>query len=144
MKKILLILALAIIGIATLDARIDADADAADFSVAKPTIPAVGADFAASGPFASYTLAATVPANAGRVNIAIENNSAGRCAIVIDDGATASGKNIPLALSSVFALEAGGAGQQGGNWTSSREKGRVQVYVPSGTAATAQIFIREN
>ena len=111
----------------------------ADFSVNKPTPPNVGSPFAASGPYASYVLIATVPAST-RAGVDVENNSGAQIVIVLDDGTAASGAAPNNA--SVFALGGGGApGSQGGSWISLVERGRVQVYAPS---ASAQVTVRTN
>ncbi len=104
-----------------------------DFSANKPTLPNIGANFAASGPYASYFLVATAAASATRNNIDIENISGAQIAIVRDDG-TASGGAAP-ANASVFALGGGAsAGAQGGSWSSTTFKGRIQVYAPASSA----------
>jgi hypothetical protein len=111
-----------------------------DFSANKPALPGVGATFAASGPYASYVLIASAPANASRIAIEVENNSGAQIAIEIDDGTALNGATPNNA--SVFALAGGaGVGTQGGSWGSLVEKGRVQVYAPS---ASAQVAIRQN
>jgi hypothetical protein len=111
----------------------------ADYSANKPTLPNVGANFAASGPYASYVLIATVAASPSRNNIDIENTSGAQIAIVRDDG-TAANAAAPV-NASVFALGGGsGAGAQGGSWTSQTFKGRVQVYAASSSAQVA-IFV---
>lgn len=111
----------------------------ADYSANKPTLPNVGSPFAASGPYASYVLVATVPAGP-RSGIDIENNSGAQIAVVIDDGTAANGA-APV-NASVFAIAGGsGTGSQGGSWQSSVEKGRVQVYAP---ASSAQVAVRVN
>lgn len=103
-----------------------------DYSANKPSIPNVGAAFAASGPYASYVLIATIPADA-RNNVDIENISGAQIAVVRDDG-TAAGGAAP-ANASVFALGGGSAaGAQGGAWSSQTFKGRLQIYAPSSTA----------
>lgn len=108
-----------------------------DFSANKPTLPAVGAAFAASGPYASYVLVATVPVDLTRgSSIDIENNSGDQIAVVRDDGTARAGA-APV-NASVFALAGGsGAGQQGGAWSSQTFKGRLQIYAPLSTAQVA-------
>ena len=104
-----------------------------DYSANKPALPNVGANFAASGPFASYVLVATVPASPTRNNVDIENISGSQIAVIRDDGTAASAA--APANASVFALGAGsGAGAQGGAWSSTTFKGRLQIYAPSSTA----------
>ncbi len=108
-----------------------------DYSANKPTLPNVGANFAASGPYASYVLIATVPASATRNNVDIENTSGAQVVIVRDDGTAASGTAPNNA--SVFALAGGAAvGAQGGSWSSTTFKGRLQIYAPS---ASAQVSV---
>ena len=112
----------------------------ADYSANKPALPNVGANFAAGGPFANYVSIVTVAASASRLSIDVENDSGAQIAIILDDGAAASGAAPNNA--SVFALGGGaGVGVQGGSWVSLIEKGRVQVYAP---ASTAQVAIRTN
>jgi len=107
-----------------------------DLSANKPTLPNVGAAFAASGPYASYVLVATVPASATRANVDIENLSGAQIAIVRDDG-TAAGGAAPV-NASIFSLAGGAAaGQQGGSWASSTFKGRLQIYAASASAQVA-------
>ena len=108
-----------------------------NYSANTPTLPTVGSAFAASGPYASYVLIATVPASpTGCVHV--ENDSGAQIALVLDDG-TAAGGAAPN-NASVFALGGGsGIGAQGGSTGSEfcNFKGRVQVYAPS---STAQVF----
>ena len=107
-----------------------------DYSANKPTLPNVGSNFAASGPYASYVLIATVPASTTRTIVDIENNSGAQIAIIRDDGTAANGTAPKNA--SVFALAGGsGAGAQGGSWTSSSFFGRLQIYALSSTAQVA-------
>jgi hypothetical protein len=110
-----------------------------DYSANKPTLPNIGANFAASGPYASYVLIATVAASPSRNNIDIENTSGAQIAIIRDDG-TAANAAAPV-NASVFALGGGSSvGAQGGSWTSQTFKGRVSVYAPLSTAQVA-IFV---
>lgn len=114
-------------------------AKATDYSINTPALPVIGGNFGA-GVYATFVLVATVPQNLMRRNLSIENLSGGRAVVLIDDGtaATAAAPVNP----SLFALEGGGGvGQQGGNWQSSIEKGRIQVF---SATATPQIMIREN
>lgn len=103
-----------------------------DYSANAPALPNVGANFAASGPYASYVLIATAPASSARHKIEVENLSGAQIAIVRDDGTAANG-SAPVSAT-VFALSGGVAGGQGGTWNSDTFKGRVQVYAPSSTA----------
>jgi hypothetical protein len=107
-----------------------------DYSANKPTLPNVGANFAASGPYASYFLIATVPASATRNSVDIENTSGAQIAIIRDDG-TAAAAAAPV-NASVFALAPGaGVGAQGGSWSSMTFKGRLQIYAASSAAQVA-------
>lgn len=104
-----------------------------DYSANKPAIPTVGSTFANSGPYASYVLVATVPALAARNNVDIENISGAQIAVVRDDGTQTTG-NAPT-NASVFAIGGGiAAGAQGGSWTSTTFKGRLQIYAPLSSA----------
>lgn len=104
-----------------------------DFSANKPTLPNVGTAFAASGPYASYVLIETIPASATRANVDIENISGAQIAVVRDDGTAASAAAPNNA--SVFALAGGSsAGGQGGSWSSTTFKGRLQIYAASSSA----------
>lgn len=107
-----------------------------DYSANKPTLPNIGANFAASGPYASYVLIATVPANPSRFNVDIENTSGAQIAIIRDDG-TAASAAAPV-NASVFSLAGGsGVGAQGGAWSSQTFKGRLQIYAASSSAQVA-------
>lgn len=110
-----------------------------DYSVNQPTLPNVGANFAASGPYASYVLLATVPASATRNNIEILNPSGAQIVLVLDDGTRASGS--APANASIVPLGGGsGAGAQGGSWSDQTFKGRVQIYALSASAfVTARV-----
>jgi hypothetical protein len=113
---------------------VDAGTTGLDYSTNKPTLPNVGANFAASGPYASYILITTVPASATRNSVDIENTSGAQIAIIRDDGTAAAA---PV-NASVFALGGGsGAGAQGGAWSSQTFKGRLQIYSASSSAQVA-------
>jgi hypothetical protein len=115
---------------------VDAGTTGLDYSANKPTLPNVGANFAASGPYASYILITTVPASATRNSVDIENTSGAQIAIIRDDG-TAAAAAAPV-NASVFALGGGsGAGAQGGAWSSQTFKGRLQIYSASSAAQVA-------
>jgi hypothetical protein len=110
-----------------------------DYSANQPTLPVVGANFAASGPYASYVLIATIPASSSRNNVGIENNSGAQIAIIRDDGTAAAA--VAPANASVFALAGGaGAGSQGGSWSSTTFKGRMQIYAASSGAQIAAMI----
>jgi hypothetical protein len=107
-----------------------------DYSANKPTLPNVGANFAASGVYASYFLVTTVPANSLRSEIEVFNVSGNQVALILDDGTAASSAAPNNAT--IFALAGGSSnGAQGGSWISQTFKGRVQVYAPANTAFVA-------
>lgn len=111
-----------------------------DYSVNVPTLPAIGAGFGSTGPYANYVLVQTVPANAARISIDVENTSGAQIVVLVDDGTAASGAapNNP----SLIPLGGGvSSGAQGGSWSSLAEKGRIQVYAPS---SSAFVTIRAN
>jgi hypothetical protein len=111
-----------------------------DYSASRPALPNVGANFAASGPYANYVLIATVPASATRNNVDVENTSGAQIAVVRDDGTAAAGA-APV-NASVFALGGGAAaGAQGGAWSSTTFRGRLQIYAAS---ASAQVAVFED
>lgn len=104
-----------------------------DYSSGKPTLPLVAANFAASGPYASYYLIATVQANTARNCISVENTSNDQIAIIRDDGVAANGATANNA--SVWSLAgATTIGGQGGSWSSNTFRGRIQVYSANSTA----------
>ena len=109
-----------------------------DYSANKPAVPAVGANFGSSGPYANYVLIATAPASASRVSIDVDNISGAQIVVLRDDGTAASGAAPNNA--SVFALSGGSAaGAQGGSWNSRTFTGRVQVYAPTSAAQVAMM-----
>ena len=109
-----------------------------DFSANPPALPTVGSVWPNSGPYANYALLATVQASATRALIDVENTSGVQVAILRDDGAAKSGAAPTNA--SVFALTPGtGAGSQGGSWTSTTFKGRIQVYGIAGSQVTIMV-----
>jgi len=108
-----------------------------NYSANPPTIPVLGAaqfPSTSGNPYASYYLISTIPASEGRNAVEIQNCSGAQIAVILDDGTAATGAAPNNA--SVFPL-AGGAsvGAQGGAWSSSTFKGRVQIYAPT-TAAS--------
>jgi hypothetical protein len=85
-------------------------------------------------------LIATVPANASRFSIDVENTSGSQITVLVDDGSAGTG-SAPNNVSMIALSGGGSVGAQGGAWASLVEKGRVQVYAPS---ASAQVAIRQN
>ena len=107
-----------------------------DYSSNKPTLPNVGSNFGTTGLYANYVLLTTVPANPLRNNVDIENISGAQIAIIRDDGTAASGSAPTNA--SVFSLAAGTAsGAQGGSWSSTTFKGRLQIYAANSADVVA-------
>lgn len=107
-----------------------------DFSANNPTLPNIGANFGASGPYANYILIKTIAASVTRANADIENLSGDQIVVVRDDG-TAANAAAPV-NASAFALAPGAAaGAQGGSWSSTTFKGRIQIYGPSASDQVA-------
>lgn len=107
-----------------------------DYSANAPAIPAVGASFAASGPYASYVLIKTIPALSTRANVDVENTSGAQILVIRDDGTAAAG-SAPANASLIPLSTTGSAGQQGGSWASTTFRGRLQIYAPASTAQVA-------
>jgi hypothetical protein len=86
--------------------------------------------YGGSGPFAAYTLVASVAASTTRANIDIENLSGAQIVVVRDDGTAATG-SAPVNAS--WFLLAGGSGSpsQGGAWSSKTFRGRIQIWAAS-------------
>ena len=116
-----------------------------DYSANAPTLPLVGAAFGDAGPYADFVLITTIPANPGRSNVDVENTSGGQVVVLRDDGTAAPGQPprnaslIPL-MGAVDPTGAGKAGAQGGAWSSTTFKGRLQIYAPS-AAAQVSAFV---
>lgn len=114
-----------------------------DFSANAPSLPNVGANFGASGPYANYVLVKTIPANPFRVSVEVANLTGSSIAVIRDDGTAGSGAAPTHA--SIFALAGGaGPGQQGGGWTSSTFKGRLQLFTPAALTGSAFITTMED
>lgn len=92
-----------------------------DYSANPPAIPP---DNSPTTP-----LLLTIPANATRSSVEIQNQSAAQLQLVRDDGA---GNQITSII-----LTGVGAGQQGGGWSSVDFKGRIRVYGPLGSQVGA-------
>ena len=111
-----------------------------DASVNQPTLPVVGANFAASGPYANYALVATIAADPKRRLIDIENNSGAQIVVLRDDGTAVPGAAPTNA--SLFPLAGGsGVGSQGGAYVSTTFAGRIQIYAPNGTTPQIAVLI---
>lgn len=87
-------------------------------------------------PPSGYTSAKTVPVNAARIEIAVENQSTDSVVLVLDDGLGNNTRMVVLAP----ALSQPG---QGGGWSSTSFKGRLQVCVPTANAATDIVHVSE-
>ena len=105
-----------------------------DRSTTRADIPNLGSDFS-TGVYSGYHLVKTIPLNLSRSFVDVENISGDQIVIVRDDGTAGSGA---LANASVIVVAGGaGAGAQGGSWTSSTFKGRLQIFAPSSTAVVS-------
>jgi hypothetical protein len=104
-----------------------------DYSANKPALPAVGAAFGGSGPYANYVLVSTIPASTARNNVEVLNPSGAQIVIILDDGTAAAGA--PPNNATIVPLGGGsGAGAQGGGWSDQTFKGRLQIYALSASA----------
>jgi hypothetical protein len=101
------------------------------------TIPAIGAAFAASGPYASFVLLTTIPADEGRQLVQVQNLSTGLVAIVLDDGTTAVGAVPAAGKATVMSLSAAASAGGAGGTYQDKFQGRVQVYALSAAAQVA-------
>jgi hypothetical protein len=108
-----------------------------DYSANKPTLPAIGAAFTASGPYSGYVLVATVPADQGRQFLSVSNQSAAQIALVLDDGTTGVGSVPATSKATVVALAAAAAAGGAGGVHQDHFQGRVQVYASVSTAQVA-------
>jgi hypothetical protein len=102
------------------------------------TLPAIGAPFAASGPYASYVLLSTVQADGVRMELSAQNLSTSVAVLVFDDGSTAVG-SVPVAgkATTISLAAASVAGGVGGIFAD-KFQGRVQVY---GALSTSQVAV---
>jgi hypothetical protein len=95
--------------------------------------------YGGSGPFAAYVLVASAAANASRANIDVENVSGSQVVVVRDDGTAAAG-SAPV-NASWFLLAGGGTGpSQGGAWSSTTFRGRVQLWMASVPTYSPSVF----
>jgi hypothetical protein len=108
------------------------------FSNPALTLPAIGAPFAASGPYASYVLLKTVQADGVRMELSAQNLSTSVAVLILDDGSTASG-SVPAAgkASTISLAAASVAGGVGGVYQD-KFQGRVQAY---GALPTSQVAV---
>jgi hypothetical protein len=123
---------------ATLKTSVTNGSVGADFSASTnhTALPAVvgttigTSTYGGSGPFSAYILVGSVPANASRANIDIENIAGATVVVVRDDGTAAAG-SAPV-NASWFLLAGGGTGpSQGGSWSSTTFRGRIQLWMAS-------------
>jgi uncharacterized phage protein gp47/JayE len=113
-----------------------------DYSAGAPAVPGVGAAFGA-GLYAGYVQVAARAANPARANIDVENCTGAAILVVRDDGTAATGA--APANASVFALAGGAApGAQGGAWSSTTFKGRLQIYAPTALSGGAFVTVMED
>ena len=111
-----------------------------DFSANKPTIPNVGSNFGATGPYADYVLLETVGINSSCVNLEVQNQSVSAQIVrALDDGQAEAGAAPTNASIKVLAAAAA-AGGAGGYWTSQTNKRRIQIYGPQGHMLQVSVF----
>jgi hypothetical protein len=108
------------------------------FSSPSLTLPAIGANFAASGPYASYVLLGTVPADGARRLLSAQNLSTAVALLILDDGTTASGSVPPAGKATTVALSAAAVAGGPGGVFADKFQGRVQVY---GALSTSQVAV---
>jgi hypothetical protein len=106
-------------------------------STTSVTLPAIGQPFAASGPYASYVLLTTIPADEARQELFIQNLSTAQIALILDDSTTAVGSVPAVGKATVMSLAAAGVAGGAGGLFSDRFQGRVQVYALSAAAQVA-------
>lgn len=94
----------------------------------------IGADFSANKPAIAANLLVTVPVNAARNSIEVQNQSAETIQVVMDDGA---GNNVSIGLLAPGAA----AGAQGSSYLSITFKGRLRIF---SATANDQVFVRQN
>ena len=104
-----------------------------NYSANPPSWPNIGANFSASGPYASWYLVATIPALATRFCAEIDNMSAAPILVLRDDGTALSG-SAPVNPSAFVLNPKVGAGPEGGSHRSTTFQGRYQVYAASSSA----------
>ena len=114
-----------------------------DYSANKPTPPNVGANFAASGPYASYVLVDTLPATPTRAAWHFQNASGLECVLAFDDGTAASGAAPVNASMEPIDPSPRGAAFQGGGEGDSDFKGRIQVYCSGALTGNAYVMLNQ-
>ena len=101
-----------------------------DYSVNPPTWPNVGAAFGATGPFANWVLACTIPVNPTRNNYNVWNSGGAQLLLLRDDGTAAPGA-APVNATGYVINSGSSAYQQGGADSDQSFKGRIQVFTAS-------------
>jgi hypothetical protein len=107
------------------------------FSNPSLTLPAIGANFAASGPYASYVLLKTIQADGALQELTAQNLSTAVALLILDDGTTASGSVPPAGKATTVALSAAAVAGGPGGVFADKFQGRVQVYASTSTAQVA-------
>lgn len=93
-----------------------------------------GTDYSANDPAQAANLILTIPVNASRNLVGIQNQDSAQIQVLLDNGAGAQ--------TTFLLLESGGTLNTGGGaWTSTTFKGRVRVYSAN---ATPQVAAYEN
>jgi hypothetical protein len=108
------------------------------FSNPPALIPAIGANFGSSGPYANYVLLGTVPADAARQDLFAENHSTSVAVLILDDGSTAAGSVPASGKATTMALSAAAVAGGVGGVFADKFQGRVQVY---GALSTSQVAV---
>lgn len=90
-----------------------------------------GTDYSSAAASVAANLLLTIPANANRNEVWVQNQSASQIQVVVDNGVSGG---------TVILLEGGGANTQGADWSSTTHKGRVRVFAGS---AGLQVGARE-
>lgn len=93
-----------------------------------------GLDYSANKPAVYANLLGTIPVNAGRAGVSVQNQSSDTIQAMLDDG---TGANISI----ILLAPGSGSNTQGGYWESLTFKGRVRVYGP---ASSDQVFIHQD
>jgi hypothetical protein len=88
-----------------------------------------GTDWSANPPSITGSLLKTIPANTRRANVFVYNNSGSTILVQRDKG---DGTQV-----TIFPIDPGSAGHQGGAWESVTFKGQVKIYGPAGTEQVA-------
>jgi hypothetical protein len=101
------------------------------------TFPAIGANFAASGPYANYVLLTTIPADGARQELSVSNQSVSVAVLILDDGSTPVGSVPAAGKATTISLGAASVAGGPGGVFADKFQGRVQVYALSAAAQVA-------